>query len=110
MPVLSPKVADLTDLTIANMTLKFFKEGALVMRVEPEKNTYAAESSTNSVTSGMTQAERDMKIFKYLSEQQAKDHEMKMRIIRSMGSGSGSGEYRYRYICNYNGCGYRYSY
>ena len=80
--LLSPRVTDLTDLTIANMTRKSFEKGAQVTRVVPEKNTHAAVSSTNPTPSGMTQSERDIGIVNYLIEKQEREHKAVMGLLQ----------------------------
>lgn len=76
--MLSPRVTDLTDLTIANMTVVSSEKQAPIVRVAPERKPASPHTAPPQAPTSISQDE----LVRYLTEQQRIKHETLMSIIR----------------------------
>lgn len=77
--VLSPKVTDLTDLTIANMTVASLEKGAPIVRVVPEKKPASPQAAQPEPSTELSRAEIDRRLY-----EMDQHHQRMMSIIQSM--------------------------
>lgn len=90
-----PKATDLTDLTIANMTVASLGKESLIVRIAPEKKPTVPSAAPPRASDSLSQDQ----LFRFLLDLQQQRHETTMSIIRGMGPSwkCDSSGYCYRY-------------